>query len=72
MNPPFEYNEKVRVLPGFGYDALDGKIGTIKGLTMDLVIVGQVYIVDFDELISNDFPWSSCSIAGRFLERVNN
>ena len=70
MQPPFEYNEKVRVLPGFGYDVLDGKIGTIKGLVMDLVIVGQIYIVDFNELISDDFPWSSCGIACRFLERV--
>jgi hypothetical protein len=70
MGTQFLYGDRVKVLPGTGYDKLDGLVGTIKGLAMNIVITGQIFIVDFDAIVDDEFPWSSCCIPESLLERI--
>lgn len=72
MQEELKCGDRVEVLPEFSgfYDELVGRQGAITGLAASLVVVGQMYIVDFGEMISEEFPWTSCCVAGRFLNRV--
>ena len=73
MQPELKCGDLVEVLPEFSgfYDAVVGKRGKVIGMVMDLVIVGQIYIIDFGEHISDEFPWQACAIAERFLKRLD-
>ena len=72
MQEEFKCNDLVEVLPEFSefYDAVVGRKGKITGIAGTSVFVGDQYIVDFVGIISEEFPWTSCYIAARYLKVV--
>ena len=62
---------RVIVTRGGWTDSLIGKTGVIKGIAYSLCFIGNVYVVDFNEPISDEYPYSCALIGESFIEKID-
>lgn len=78
MGFKFKENDEVMVMKY--EESLNGKTGFIKGIsTMDFPFIGAIYIVQFAEPLSEEYPFSSVAIPeinlklfSKYLEEIKD